>query len=99
MEQVLIKGFYSYSSFSHQPHHRESSQNYCLTVYRGRERNTALKFKNLHSRFFIIKWEGVKEEDKCGYGRLSVRGHVRAINYKTEGKEKEMGMGVWGGGG
>lgn len=48
----------------------------------------------LHSRLFIIKKECVKEGDKCGYCRLRVRGHVRAMNHKTEGEEKERGMGV-----
>lgn len=52
----------------------------------------------LHSRFFIIKRESVKEGDKCGCCRLSVRGHVRAMNHETEGEERERGMGVedWG---
>lgn len=35
-----------------------------------------------------------KKEDKCGYRRLSVRGHVRGMNYKTEGeRKKKSGMG------
>lgn len=40
----------------------------------------------IHSRLFIIKRESVKEEDKCEYCRLSVRGHVRTSDRERDKK-------------